>query len=59
MLEGEEKGTKNNDILSQKRFDSYELSILSSNLPNSHASYAIVSLHKFYHEPSAVIPREW
>jgi len=40
MLEGEEKGTKNNEILSQKRFDSYELSNLSSNLPNSHASVA-------------------
>jgi hypothetical protein len=43
MLEGEEKGTKNNDILSQKRFDSYELSNLSSNLPNSHASVASIA----------------
>jgi hypothetical protein len=43
MLEGEEKGTKNNEILSQKRFDSYELSNLSSNLPNSHASIASVA----------------
>jgi hypothetical protein len=43
MLEGEEKGTKNNEILSQKRFDNYELSNLSSNLPNSHASIASVA----------------
>jgi hypothetical protein len=43
MLEGEEKGTKNNEILSQKRFDSYELSNLSSNLPNSHASVASIA----------------
>ena len=43
MLEGEEKGMKNNEILSQKRFDSYELSNLSSNLPNSHASVASVA----------------
>ena len=43
MLEGEEKGMKNNEILSQKRFDSYELSNLSSNLPNSHASVASIA----------------
>ena len=43
MLEGEEKSMKNNEILSQKRFDSYELSNLSSNLPNSHASVASVA----------------
>lgn len=43
MLEGEEKGTKNNEILSQKRFDNYELSNLSSNLPNSHASIASIA----------------
>ena len=43
MLEGEEKGTKNNEILYQKRFDSYELSNLSSNLPNSHASIASIA----------------
>jgi hypothetical protein len=43
MLESEEKGTKNNEILSQKRFDNYELSNLSSNLPNSHASVASVA----------------
>jgi F0F1-type ATP synthase delta subunit len=43
MLEGEEKGTKNNEILSQKRFDSYELSNLSSNLHNSHASVASIA----------------
>jgi len=42
MLESEEKGTKNNEILYQKRFDSYELSNLSSNLPNSHASVASI-----------------
>jgi hypothetical protein len=43
MLESEEKGTKNNEILSQKRFDNYELSNLSSNLPNSHASVASIA----------------
>ncbi len=42
MLESEEKGTKNNEILYQKRFDNYELSNLSSNLPNSHASVASI-----------------
>lgn len=39
MLESEEKGTKNNELLSQKRFDNFELSNLS-NLSNSHASVA-------------------
>ena len=43
MLESEEKSTKNNEILSQKRFDNYELSNLSSNLPNSHASVASIA----------------
>ena len=42
MLESEEKGTKNNELLSQKRFDNFELSNLS-NLSNSHASVASVA----------------